>query len=248
MDAVVCLSLLDAPGRTAQAVAHFHQVGLCREVILFRTQRAQLDIQRSIWASHREIARYALDRGHRRVLILEDDATFHQSWPALRPRLERAMQNLPASWWGFYLGHFPVQGHFVRPNIMRVRSACTHAYVANLALLEWLVKTEPMDASGRILWSRTPTIDGAFANLREMHALFPMVATQRFMGERRLDAHPRLTQQGHARGLTDIYRYREFAIFHCMRAAETSVALLAPVHWVAMRAADALASKKLRRA
>jgi len=77
------------------------------------------------------------------------------------------------------------------------------------------------------------SIDGAFANLPG--TLFLMIATQRFMGQHRIDIHPRFTQDGKPRKLTDKARYREFVIFHCMRLAEIIAAIFSPLHWLTMK-------------
>jgi hypothetical protein len=236
VDAVICISTKELPDRTRKAADHFHQIGLCRDLVFYRppreTERGS-NLPRVIWASHRNVARYALSRGFRRIIILEDDATFSRPWAVSARRLTRTITKLPDDWWGLYLGHFPLQGYFVRPNIMRVRSGCSHAYLAGPQLLQWLAETIPMDPNVPVWPGISSSIDGALANLPGMYALFPMMATQRFMGDHRVD--PSFTPDGKRRSLTDKERYRPFVLFHCMRIAEIAVALLSPVHWLTMR-------------
>jgi hypothetical protein len=120
-----------------------------------------------------------------------------------------------------------VQGHFVRRDVLRVRSMYTHAYVANRPLLEWLAETEPMDPRVPV---RGPNIaiDSAFANLPGMYALFPMVATQRFMGEYRFDTTR--TDAGARRPLLDPARYQYLTKYHGLRPAEILAVLGSPFH------------------
>ncbi len=186
LDAIYCISLQEQPRRTRQAIAHFHRIGLCRHVIFYRPTRGR-NGERAIWASHKALARHALANGRRSALMLEDDVYFRQPWNRLATRIARAMAALPSDWWCFYLGHVPIQAFFVRWNILRTRSACTHAYIAGPRLLAWLADTEPLSPEVAT-WPRIGrSIDGAMANLPCMYALFPMVARQRFLGDYRVD-------------------------------------------------------------
>jgi hypothetical protein len=232
IDAAFCISLQDTPERTRKAADHFHQVGLCRDVVFYRPVRGD-DTPLAVWTSHRAVACRAVAQGLRRVLILEDDATLRRPWPTLAPRVAAAIAELPADWWGLYLGHWPLQGYFVRPGIMRVRSVCAHAYLAGPQLLQWLAATEPMRPDVPVWPGISSSVDGAFANLPGMYAMFPMIATQRFMGEHRPDRH--FTPDGKRRGLLEKERYGAFAIYHLMRPAELAVALLSPIHRAIMK-------------
>jgi hypothetical protein len=232
IDGVFCISVQDLPDRTRGAADHFHNTGLCRDLVFYRPTRGD-HVPRAIWASHRAVARHALACGFRRVLILEDDATFTRPWPLLASRLATTIEKLPKDWWGLYLGHWPLQGYFVHPTIMRVRSGCAHAYLAGPKLLQWLAETEPMQPDVPVWPGISSSIDGALSNLPGMYAMFPMIATQRFMGDHRVD--PRFTPDGKRRKLIDRERYRPFVIFHCMRPAEYIAALLSPIHWLTMK-------------
>jgi hypothetical protein len=141
------------------------------------------------------------------------------------------MAKLPRGWWGFYLGHWPRQAYFVSRDVMRVRSSCAHAYIANRPLLDWLARSTPLDAAIPMAWPG-PAIDCAFANLPEMYALFPMVAVQRRAG-RRIDAS--FTPTGERRKWTDFSRHRYWLIHDAMRPAEAIAAVLSPFHFMSMR-------------
>jgi GR25 family glycosyltransferase involved in LPS biosynthesis len=229
-DAVYCISLHEEDDRARQAAAHFHAIGLCHQLTFYRPRRGR-DIEAAIWASHREVARHALAHGRESAVVLEDDVQFNQAWDRLTHRAARAMEKLPPGWWGFYLGHWPRQAYFVSRDVMRVRSTCAHAYIANRPLLEWLARSTPLDATIPMAWPG-PAIDCAFANLPEMYALFPMVAIQRRAG---LRIDPAFTPAGERRQWTDFSRHRYWLIHGAMRPAEAAAALLSPLHWMSMR-------------
>ncbi len=227
LDAIYCISLQEQPHRTRQAVAHFHRVGLCRHVIFYRPTRGE-NGERAIWESHQALARHALANGCRNALMLEDDVFFRQPWDKLARRIARAMADLPADWWCFYLGHVPIQAYFFRPNILRARSACAHAYVASPSLLEWLANTEPLSVEVATWPWIGHSIDGAMANLPKMYALFPMAARQRFLGDYRVDT--RLDAQGQPRSWRDGERWRYYFIFRGAVVTEILAAIMSPFH------------------
>ena len=86
-----------------------------------------------------------------------------------------------------YFGHVPIQAYFVGPGLLRARSGCTHAYLANRPLLQWLATTSPMDAEVPIWPLIGQSINSAMSSLPELYALFPMIARQRFLGDYRVD-------------------------------------------------------------
>jgi hypothetical protein len=226
-DAIYCISLQEQPHRTAKAAALFHHHGLCRSVLFFRPTRPRgHDASWGVWDSHRRVARHALAHGHQRVLIFEDDVHLDLPWPKIVHRVERVLPELPADWWGLFLGHFPMQAYFVTPRLARVRSVCAHAYVANAPLLRWLGATTPQDPDVEVSRIVGRAMDGAFAALPEMYALFPLVATQRAMG----DGRP--------------LGYRDLLILYGARPAEAIAALFSPLHWLTMEIARARAAAR----
>jgi hypothetical protein len=137
LNAIYCISLQEQPHRTAKAAAQFHALGLCREVLFYQPVRGR-DVDRAIWKSHRAVAQDAIAKGFARILVLEDDVLFTRPRETVVRRVTAALRALPSTWWGLYLGHVPIQAYFLRPNLLRVRSGCTHAYIANAPLLAWL--------------------------------------------------------------------------------------------------------------
>ena len=226
LDAVYCISLQEQPHRTQLVSEHFHKIGLCRHVTFYRPVRGKGSI--GIWTSHRALAQHAVARGCRSALFLEDDVVFRRDWDVVAPRVGRALAALPETWWGFYLGHVPWQAYFVRPNILRVRSTCTHAYIANARLLAWLAATAPLDAAVPI-WQRCKgSLDGAISGFPGMYALFPMVVVQRFLGDQRVSPH--LDDKGRPRRWNDPERWRYFFIFHGALALQAIAVALSPFH------------------
>jgi len=231
LDAIYCISLQEQPHRTRMVSEHFHQIGLCRHVTLYRPVRGA-DSGRAIWDSHRALARHALAKGCRSALFLEDDIVFRRGWDVVAPRVARAFAVLPENWSALYLGHLPWQGYLVRSNIMRVRSSCTHAYVANASLLAWIAITEPRDATIPMWRYSYGSLDSALMNIPEMYALFPMVVVQRRMGDLRVD--PRFDRLGRRRRWNDTERWRNYTIFHGPRVLQALGVALSPFHWLTM--------------
>lgn len=227
VDAVYCISLQDQPHRTRQVSQQFHQIGLCRHVTFYRPVRGAHS-ERAIWESHRAVARHAIVRRCRSALILEDDVKFRSDWATLAPRIARATAALPETWWGLFLGHVPVQAYFVRGGLLRARSTCLHAYVANSPLLAWLANTVPLGAEVPFWRVDGEAIDSATANLPGMYALFPMAALQQFLGDYRFDS--RINARGRRRAWNDPDRWRYYVIFRGALWAEALAVLLSPYH------------------
>ncbi|GAC1559991.1 MAG: hypothetical protein NVS2B5_23580 [Beijerinckiaceae bacterium] len=230
-DAVYCISLKEQPHRADAALQHLREQGLGGGLTFYRPARG-LHTPRAIWASHRAVASHALHQGYERVLILEDDVQFRVNNHVMLKRLSRAIARLPEGWWALFLGHFPLQMYFRARGLVRIRSGCTHAYVANRPLLHWLAGTEPMDPEIPVSARIGSSIDAAFANLPGMYALFPMIAFQRFTGDHRI--HPTIDARGMRRSIADPARYRRLILFRGMRLAEIGGVLLSPWHWLTL--------------
>ena len=228
LTAIYCISLQEQPHRTAKATEQFHALGLCREVLFYRPVRGR-DPDRAIWDSHRAVAQDAIAKGFSRILVLEDDVLFTQPRETLIRRVAAALRGLPSNWWGLYLGHVPIQAYFLRPDLLRVRSGCTHAYIANAPLLAWLASTPPMSPEAPMWHWIGQSIDAAMSSLPEMYAVFPMIAVQRYLGESGGDT--RFQDQRQQGIFLDIGRWRYFFIYGAgTRFAEAVAVLFSPVH------------------
>jgi hypothetical protein len=244
-DAVYCLSLQEQPHRTPAMADLFHRLGLCANATFLRPRRAK-NQPRAIWQSHRDMAHHAIDRGFCKVLLFEDDADIRIDRDRLQARLGEAMASLPDDWWGLFLGHIPLQAYPAGFHLLRARSGAAHAYIASERLLFWLAVTEPTDPEVPICRTIGAGIDAALANLPGMYAMFPMVATQRFTNDYRVD--PRRDELGRPRKLTDISRYRTFLICNMARSAEALAVLLAPWHWLTLEYFRKRSGQAFRRA
>lgn len=181
VDAAYCISLRERDDRTRQATAEFNAVGLARRLLFYRPERHATDAVEGIWQSHCAVARHALAAGHRKVAIFEDDVRFDREvTPSRLAAVAREIDALPEDWEIFYLGHWPVRCRLLSRNLLHTRSGCTHAYIANLSLLEWMRRSDYAEfrrqnprrsAVGR-------GIDSAFFHLQGAYAIFPMLAVQ----------------------------------------------------------------------
>jgi hypothetical protein len=236
VDAIYCISLREQPERAARVVAHFHEIGLCRGVTMYRP-RAGVYVTMAIWRSHRAVALHALASGARRALVLEDDVLFRAKPAEIRERVREAIDRLPTDWWGLFLGHFPFQAYTIAPGVMRVRSGCLHAYIANAPLLDWFARTEPMDPQVSLCWLGQ-AVDSAVANLPAMFAVEPMLATQKRFKQMRADTASDLAGGfgfRYLRGLRD-----RAIIYGLMRPGAQIVKSASPIHratleWLRLR-------------
>jgi hypothetical protein len=225
VDAAYCISLQERDDRTRSAIAELHRVGLCRKTRFYRPRRHDGQPWVGIWHSHRDVAREALAEGHGNVLVLEDDVRFSRLAGPKRIRaVERAFRRLPADWWIFYLGHWPLRARLVRRDTISTTSACTHAYVAGLPLLQWLDASDPAKIDLDHRWARVVGrgLDAAFAQLPGAYACFPMLAVQNTSPS----DHIRARNRGRIRQLRHVVtrtRMREYLMSKLMRPNELFV-------------------------
>ena len=229
VDGAYCISLRSRPDRAASAAAEFHRVGLCRTVVFYRPTKHPTRPKIGIWEAHRAVGREALAKGQRTVLVLEDDVRFA---PWVGPRtlraVRRALERLPPHWTIFFLGHWPLRAWFVRPNVLRSASGCTHAYIASPRLLEWL-EHHPFGTAPFVRLAGTG-IDAAYAALPGAYAFFPMLATQSAVASDHLadGTKRKLKKPEH---LFSRWRHRERLLSGLMRPNELAVAALSPLFY-----------------
>jgi hypothetical protein len=242
IDAAYCISLQGRPDRAAAAAAEFHRVGLCARTTFFRPEKDPASVRIGIWQSHRRVAAHALTHGRVTVLICEDDLLFGRriGRDAVRA-VGEALRALPRDWMVLYLGHWPLWGYFVRPNLLRCGSACCHAYIASERMLRWLRDNPPDSVPIARIAGRG--VVAAFARLPVTYAMFPMLAIQRA---------GRSDNMGVAKGrrkrklkhLITRSRHRERLLSSLMRPNEILIALLSPVFFLVRRWRRAPASER----
>lgn len=237
-----CISLASRPDRAASAAAELHKVGLCRLVTFYRPERHPKSAKIGIWESHRAVAQDALAKGSGPVLVLEDDVRFARF---VRPRTVRAvgeaLARLPQGWMIFFLGHWALRAWFVRRNVLRSASACTHAYIASPRLLTWLCQ-HPFGTAPVVPIAGTG-IDAAFAALPETYAYFPMLATQSASRSDHLTYRPDRKKPWKLKHLLTRSRYRERMLSGLMRPNELAVVALSPLLYLVERLAGPLRAR-----
>jgi hypothetical protein len=236
LDAAYCISLKSRDDRFAQAAAEFHKVGLCRRVTFYRPDKHPKSGFIGGWTAHRAVAMAALERGCARTLICEDDVLFTRTVrPGTLRAIERALRSLPPDWMIFFLGHWPLAAYFVRHNVLRTSSGCSHAYIASPRLLRWL-RDHPWGSPG-IEFSRIAGkgVDSAYAKLPATYALFPMLAIQRVSMSDNFD-DPSVRKSRRKKRLKHLVtrsEHRELLLSKLMRPFEIVVALLSPAFFLA---------------
>jgi GR25 family glycosyltransferase involved in LPS biosynthesis len=238
LDAVYCVSLKTRDDRLAEAAAEFHKVGLCQRVTFYRSDKHPTNGFIGSWAAHRAVAMQALERGCERTLICEDDVLFtRRIRPATLRAIERALHALPPDWMIFFLGHWPLAAYFVRYNVLRTSSGCSHAYIASPRLLRWL-RDHPW-GSPVVQFSRIAGkgVDSAYAKLPGTYALFPMLAIQRVSTSDNFDdpSTRKKKKKKKLKHLVTRSTHRELLLSKLMRPFEIIVALLSPAFFLAGR-------------
>jgi hypothetical protein len=192
-----------------------------------RAEKVPASVRVGIWQSHRRVAEHALGHGRATVFLCEDELMFaRRIGPDAVRAVGEALHALPRDWMVLYLGHWPLWGHFVRPNVLRCGSACCHAYIASERMLRWL-RDHPPD-SVPVARIAGCGVDAAFARLPETYAMFPMLAIQR-AGRSDNMGVGRGRRKRKLKHLISRSRHRERLLSSLMRPNEILVALLSPV-------------------
>lgn len=176
----VCISLKEREDRVAESTIQFHKLGLCNRVIYYRPTRDKKPA-RGCWESHRKIAKTARDFWKiKMVAVFEDDVLFADNIePERIGSLGDKLEKLPKKWNAFYLGHWSVLALPKSKGVNRSVSFCTHAYIMNSPLMDWMVD-HPFDNMPlpKILPSMFSGIDIHLSGKKRMYSMSPMIAYQ----------------------------------------------------------------------
>lgn len=165
-DHVYCLSLPECRDRATQTIARAQAFGLSFTFYPAVSGKVLKDVYTAYKAtrttqignanylacaiSHLSIYRDALAKGHRRILILEDDLLFHRDLPALA---SQAFAEVPDQWKLLYLAWIPLtddlsrwdyslvgDSAFVSPLVFKARNLWSAmAYGIDAFTMEWMV-------------------------------------------------------------------------------------------------------------
>lgn len=228
---VYCISLRHRDDRARAAQAEFHRVGLCRHVTFYRPEKHAGSAVSGIWNSHRHVVLRAARQGHERVLVFEDDVVIS---PRLRPqtvrRMAEAVERLPEDWTLFFLGHWPLWAYPVGWQVMRVGSACAHAYLGSRRLMDWFEATESRKSPGYVRLAGKG-VDAAYAALPGAYAWFPMVAGQSASKSDHITWEPG-RQRRKLKHLVTYSRHREQILSRLMPASQYLALAMAPFAWM----------------
>jgi glycosyl transferase family 25 len=105
--------------------------------------------------SHRRALELARDRGWKRVLILEDDVEFCSGFSSSANELGLAMSDNSFEWDMVYLGFTKAKGPFKTLRMLTggrhvtqiFGCHCTHAYIVNSNMQDWLLRKLPDESS-----------------------------------------------------------------------------------------------------
>lgn len=206
VDQVYCINLRDRLDRFVESMLEFHNVGLCDRIVYYRPERpsdqewddyqswlkssGKSDIFMTVtkgaygcWKSHKTIAEHALQHGHKRILVFEDDVEFlsNLSPDFAAHTLPNLIEDLPENAEFLHLGYFPFSGFPVIGfggksrfgQLWSVQAVCTVAYMATEKGMEklrdanftipldfWMIQnTHQYAAYPKIAWQRQSPTD-----------------------------------------------------------------------------------------
>jgi glycosyl transferase family 25 len=165
VDAVFCISLTERADRREELEAELAPLGLNIEFYL--AERDNGNPERGCFTSHQACAAMALERGCRRVLMLEDDARLEQYNPRQTAAINRFLRFRNPEL--FYLGG--IVGRMWRipwPHVVRCRLAATHAYILSAKGCRRLSAIPYVDQP----------IDSIFAKRFKAYGAFPLLLEQ----------------------------------------------------------------------
>jgi GR25 family glycosyltransferase involved in LPS biosynthesis len=170
-DRVYCITLAGRTDRRRRAEAEFAAVGLAGKVEFRIFQKHPTDAEEGIFESHMQCLRAGLEGGDK-ILIFEDDVTFHRFSLKAMEDAVRFMQS-DRDWRIFFLGCFVDSSRRSSfPSVIQIKFRClAHAYVVNREFAELLVEQR---------WSGVAYDDllRKIVGRGRAYALYPAIASQ----------------------------------------------------------------------
>lgn len=166
VDGVLCISVHDREDRRALLDEAFAGSGLHVEYVL--VARDSENPERGCYNSHLRCVELALQRGYRRVLILEDDATLEFFAPHMVSRINRflAKRNPDMFYLGVNLGRLWLTW---TPSVARVRARGSHANILSAEACRKVIALGDYSGLG---------IDSCYSKMFAGFCCFPMISQQ----------------------------------------------------------------------
>ena len=200
VEAIYCISLKELPNRAKAAAGLFHALGLCRHVTMYRPHRGAYAARDMDFAQGRRLpcATSGLSAGgDLRGRCDDQDRRRKVAPPRCRCLALPAIAGLGTLPRSHSDAGLSGVGSFDADQIGK----CSRLYRQHAAAR----LDRPHDAHGceRAGAALGTSIDAAMANLPHMFAMFPMVATQRFLGDHRVD--PKFAAPGQRESSPTLY-------------------------------------------
>ncbi|MDF0729807.1 glycosyltransferase family 25 protein [Pseudomonas entomophila] len=166
IDGVFCISLKERSDRRELLLKEFEGSGLDIEFLL--VERDSQGPECGCFTSHVECARLALERGYRRVLILEDDATLVTFNPSQVQQINTFLDRRDPEL--FYLGANLGKVWLTwNRGIARVRTKGAHAYILSVRGCQRMLEHAPYQGIA---------IDKVMSRQFKAYMAFPMISQQ----------------------------------------------------------------------
>lgn len=181
LDGIYCINLLSRNDRYENARRVFRELRV-PNVKFLRVDKHPEGGTKGCFESHVRVAKEALDRGCRNVLIFEDDIRPNKITKERLKEVENFIRQRD-DWDLFYLGLCP---HFLSvsrkvigyKNIFRLKNLCAHAYILNRPYMK---KISKMEYDGT-------AVDSVYDQNHNSYGLYPSLFYQEnFLGDIQLD-------------------------------------------------------------
>jgi hypothetical protein len=181
-DAIYCINMASEKERWLRIQRRLRRLGILHRVRRFEAIETPESHHIGCALSHRKIIEESRNRGYKNVLVLEDDALFHEK---TLEYLRQSITELENQQWNmFYLGgmkwgkqfsKLPHCRHLERPQGM----TCAHALAYNSSFYDKLLTDLPADIPGMEDWIKThAAIDKYLPQQDGLVVMSPVIATQ----------------------------------------------------------------------
>ena len=138
-DAIYCINLISRPERYMEVTQLFNKYNI--PVQFHQVVKDPRGGAQGCFESHVNVCKKALECGHQRILIFEDDLEINDNAISNYPDILSFLKS-DTQWNLLYLGSSPAMSkwaHAHRPSIYQVHSWLTHAYAINsVEMLQWV--------------------------------------------------------------------------------------------------------------
>lgn len=165
-DEIYCINLVEREDRYDQAKLLFDSLHI---PVTFRRVHKHKNGEQGCFESHRDIIKKAYDKGHERILILEDDIVTGKSLTPENMSIVNNFLNTINDWEIFYLGMAPMimkhKTEKIQKDIYRVHALNAHAYVVSRKFMKRFKDAEYLNIPVDMVYSASEKAYGFYPSM-----------------------------------------------------------------------------------